>query len=408
VHSGTRSTAMASNPRWLLITVLLYTSFIPATFLWAPALAHELTTTLGLAPTRIGSMFLVEMVFISLSTVFAFFWLNSAHLQRWGLVFIFGYIIGNFVAGWLVTRDFNGFIIARGVTSFAAGSLLILCTHSMRRLPDRGRGFGAMIFAHLIFGAAGIAILPVMFRYFGSGVFFNIQSLLMLACVPLYKYLANERSEEASAPQTRHTFLSGLKQYSTSFTGHGLLAVMSILLLYTCLGGIWTFLGSLQVPTGMSRELLDQIFTVSSVVGIVGAGIATVLGKKTEHRKLCLMYGYGALVLCLMVMAAVPKIWAVYTAVIVFKLTWTMLAPFMYTVVSLHDDHRGGLINMTNLVLGIGVGSSPAICGWLLETFNYKVMFGFGALLALLAAIAVNVANFGLKNTVSKAQEAVT
>jgi len=37
------------------------------------------------------------------------------------------------------------------------------------------------------------------------------------------------------------------------------------------------------------------------------------------------------------------------------------------------------------------------MCGWLLETFNYKVMFGFGALLALLAAIAINLSNFGLK-----------
>jgi len=397
VHSSALSTAGTSQHRWLLITILLYTSFIPATFLWAPALAHELTTTLELVPTRIGSMFLVEMVFISLSTLFGFFWLNSAHLQRWGLVFIIGYIIGNFVAGWLVTRDFNGFIVARGVTSFAAGSLLILCTHSMRRLPDRGRGFGAMIFAHLIFGAAGIAILPQAFRHFGTGVFFNIQSLLMLACVPLYRYLAYKRS--AQEMQVRHTFLSGLKQYATSFNGYGLLAVISILLLYTCLGGIWTFLGSLQAPTGMSRDLLDQIFTVSSMVGIVGAALATVLGAKEHHRKLCLILGFAALVLSLAVMAAVPRIWAVYSAVIVFKLTWTLLAPFMYTVISLHDDHRGGLINLTNLVLGIGVGSSPAICGWLLESFSYKVMFGFGALLALCAAVAVNVANSALKRT---------
>jgi len=385
------------RPHATSTAILLYTSLIPATFLWAPALAHELTTTQGLAPTRIGSMFLVEMVFISLSTLFAFFWLNSAHLQRWGLGFIFGYIIGNFIAGWLVSRDFNGFIIARGVTSFAAGSLLILCTHSMRRLPDRGRGFGAMIFAHLIFGAAGIAILPLAFKHFGTGVFFNIQSLLMLACVPLYRYLAHERSTEDV--QIKHTFVSGLKQYSTSFTGHGLLAVISILLLYTCLGGIWTFLGSLQTPTGMSRALLDQIFTVSSVVGIIGAALATLLGAKEHHRKLCLILGFAALILSLVVMAAVPKVWAVYSAVIIFKLTWTLLAPFMYTVISLHDDHRGGLINLTNLVLGIGVGSSPAICGWLLETFNYKIMFGFGALLALGAAIAVNAANFGLKHT---------
>jgi len=405
VHSNALSTAGSNQHRWLLVTILLYTSFIPATFLWAPALAHELTTTLGLAPTRIGSMFLVEMVFISLSTLFAFFWLNSAHLQRWGLVFIFGYIIGNFVAGWLVSRNFNGFIIARGVTSFAAGSLLILCTHSVRRLPDRGRGFGAMVFAHLIFGAAGIAILPLAFRYFGSGVFFNIQSLLMLACLPLYRYLAYKRDEHET--KVRHTFLSGLKQYSTSFSRYGLLAVISILLLYTCLGGIWTFLGSLQTPTGMSRDLLDQIFTVSSVVGIVGAALATMLGAKEHHRKLCLVLGFAALVLSLVVMAAVPRVWAVYSAVIVFKLTWTLLAPFMYTVISLHDDHRGGLINLTNLVLGIGVGSSPAICGWLLETFNYKVMFGFGALLALCAAIAVNVANFGLKKPLPAAPGAI-
>jgi len=124
---------------------------------------------------------------------------------------------------------------------------------------------------------------------------------------------------------------------------------------------------------------------------------AIVLGAKEHHRKLCLLMGYAALVLCLVVMAVIPKVWAVYAAAVIFKLTWTLLAPFMFTVISMHDDHRGGLINLANLVLGIGVGSSPAMCGWLLQTFNYQVMFGFGAVLALCAAITINVANFGLK-----------
>jgi len=391
--AGMTGNSQGSSHHWLLASVLLYTSLIPATFLWAPALATELTTTLGLAPTRIGTMFLVELVFVSLATVLAFFWLNSAHLQRWGLLFIGGYIVGNLLSGWLLAWSFNGFLIARGLTAVASGSLLILCTHSMRRLPDRGRGFGAMVFAQLILGSVGIAILPMAFRQFGPGVFFTLQAILMALCVPLYRHLAHQQHE--TSPET--SFLDGLKQYSTSFSGYGIVGMLSILLLYACLGGIWTFLGALQEPAGMSRELLDQLYTVSSIVGIAGAGAATMLGGRERYRGLCLILGYAALVLCLVVMAGIPKIGAVYAAVLVFKFTWTLLAPFMLTVISLHDDHRGGLINLTNLVLGLGVGSSPAICGWLLETFNYKVMFGFGALLALLAAIAINISNFGLK-----------
>jgi len=391
--AATTGHSHGGNHRWLLASVLVYTSLIPATFLWAPALATELTATLGLAPTRIGTMFLVELVFVSLATVLAFFWLNSAHLQRWGLVFVGGYIIGNLLSGWLLAWSFDGFLIARGLTATASGSLLILCTHSMRRLPDRGRGFGAMVFAQLILGSIGIAALPMAFKQFGPGVFFTLQAILMVLCVPLYRHLAHQPQQ---TPR-KATLLDGLKQYSTSFSGYGLLGMLSILLLYACLGGIWTFLGALQAPTGMSRDLLDQLFTVSSIVGIIGAGAATLFGGRERYRSPCLLLGYAALVLCLVVMALIPQIGAVYAAVLVFKFTWTLLAPFMLTVISLHDDHKGGLINLTNLVLGIGVGSSPAMCGWLLETFNYKVMFGFGALLALLAAIAINLSNFGLK-----------
>jgi len=391
--AGIAGHSQGGSHRWLLASVLVYTSLIPATFLWAPALATELTLTLGLAPTRIGTMFLVELVFVSLATVLAFFWLNSVHLQRWGLLFISGYILGNLLSGWLLVWSFDGFLIARGLTAVASGSLLILCTHSMRRLPDRGRGFGAMVFAQLILGSIGIAVLPMAFKQFGPGVFFTLQAILMALCVPLYRHLAHQRQE--ISPKT--SVLDGLKQYSTSFSGYGLLGMLSILLLYACLSGIWTFLGALQEPTAMSRELLDQLFTVSSIVGIFGAGAATLFGGRERYRSPCLLLGYAALVLCLVVMALVPQIGAVYAAVLVFKFTWTLLAPFMLTVISLHDDHRGGLINLTNLVLGIGVGSSPAMCGWLLETFNYKVMFGFGALLALLAAIAINASNYGLK-----------
>ncbi|NBF09182.1 MFS transporter [Pseudomonas sp. Fl4BN1] len=374
-----------ASHRWLLITITLCASVLPATFLWAPALSMELAAKIGLTPTQIGAMFSLELICSSLATLPAFFWLRSAHWQRWALLFMGLYIGGNLLSAFLLERHFSVFLLARGLTALAAGSLLILCTRSVARLADRGRAFGSIIFSQLILGTVGMAILPLAFRHVGPGACFALQALLMLGCLALYRHFAHECP--APAP--------GVGPARSSFSRPGLLGVASIFLLYICLGGIWTFISALQAPTAMDRELLDQLLTLSSAMGILGAGAATLLGRD-QYRGLCLLLGFAALILALLVMATVPQVGAAFVAVLVFKFAWTLLVPFMLTVISLHD-RQGGLINLTNLVLGLGLASGPALCGYLLETFHYQAMFTFGAVVALLAAVAINLSHFHLQ-----------
>lgn len=372
-----------ASHRWLLITITLCASVLPATFLWAPALSMQLTSQIGLSPSRIGAMFSLELIFSSLATLPAIYWLRSGHWQRWALLFMGLYIGGNLVSALLLERHFDAFLAARGVTALAAGSLLILCTRSVAHLDDRGRAFGSIIFGQLILGTLGLAVLPSAFQHFGPGVCFALQALLMLACVPLCRHFVRVPQLAASGGSRR-----------LGASRHGLLGVASIFLLYVCLGGVWTFISALQAPTAMDRGQLDQLLTLSSALGILGAGAATLLGRD-RYRGTCLLLGFAALILALLVMAAVPRADAAFIAVLVFKFTWTLLVPFMLTVISLHD-REGGLINLTNLVLGLGLACGPALCGYLLETFSYQAMFGCGALLALLAAAAINLAHFHL------------
>jgi len=86
-----------------------------------------------------------------------------------------------------------------------------------------------------------------------------------------------------------------------------------------------------------------------------------------------------------------------YASALILQFTWTLLMPFMFTVVSLHDNSRGRLINLTNMVLGLGLGLGPAICGWLLETFDYQIMFGFGLIMTVIAAIAIHLSDSRLR-----------
>jgi len=381
--------------RWLLTTLTVCTSILPMTFLWAPALAGELALKIGLTPSQIGQMFSLELICGCVSTLLAFFWMRGRSLHRWGLLFIALFIAFNLLSAWLLERHFIAFLLVRALNSLAGGSLLILCTHSMARLPNREQGFGAMIFAQLILGTLGIAALPLAFRHFGPGVVFAIQALMMVFGLPLYRHFA--RPAEMQMPAAAQAPVPGfsVRNVLSGFSFHGLIGISSIFLLYICLGGIWTFIGALEAPSNMGREQMDHLLTVSSAIGIAGAGAAVLFGRE-RFRSPCLLAGFAALVLCLVLMAAVPRAGAAWTAVLTFKFTWTLLVPFMLTVISLHDRESGDLINLTNLMLGLGMAAGPALCGWLLEAFGYRVMFGFGALVALLAASAINLSNFGL------------
>jgi len=384
------TSAHTAQQRWLLATIIACTSVLPATFLWAPALSLELADTLDLSPTRIGLVFSVELIFSCVATLPAFFWLKSGQLQRWGVLFISTLAVLNLISAWLLEPHFNLFLVARGVAALANGSLMILCTHSVGRLPDRGRGFGALLFGQLILGTAGIAVLPLAFRHFGPGVCFTLQAVLLLLCVPLYRNFAHPAGGEKGAAATDIN-----KSTTPDFPRHGLLAVAAIFLQYICLGGTWAFIGAVQEPTGMSRTLLEQLLVVASAVGMLGAGIAIVLGH-ARYRRRCLLAGFMAQSLALLSITTLPLTSTTYASALLLQLTWTLLMPFMFTVVSLHDNHRGRLINLTNLVLGLGLGLGPMICGWLLETFDYQIMFSFGLSVTVLAAIAIHLANANL------------
>jgi len=377
----------ANHHRWLLITIIACTSVLPATFLWAPALSMELADKLNLSPTRIGMVFSIELIFSCVATLPAFFWLKSRHLQYWGLGFISTLSALNLISAWLLEPHFNLFLVTRGIAALANGSLMILCTHSVGRLPDRGRGFGALLFGQLILGTAGIAVLPLAFRHFGPGICFALQALLLLLCVPLYRNFAHhsdEKTEDEKADMAQ--------SISPDFPRYGLLGVTAVFLQYICLGGTWTFIGALQEPTGMSRALMEQLLVVASAVGMLGAGTAIVLGHG-RYRRGCLLVGFMAQILALLTITTLPLAGTAYASALILQFTWTLLMPFMFTVVSLHDNLRGRLINLTNMVLGLGLGVGPAICGWLLENFDYQVMFGFGLIVTVIAAIAIHVSN---------------
>jgi len=383
--------AHANHHRWLLVTIIACTSVLPATFLWAPALSMELADKLGLTPTRIGMVFSIELIFSCLATLPAFFWLKSRHLHYWGFVFISTLAVLNLISAWLLEPYFNLFLVSRGVAALANGSLMILCTHSVGRLPDRGRGFGALLFGQLILGTAGIAVLPLAFRHFGPGVCFTLQALLLFLCVPLYRNFAHHNDEKIGDEKADAT---GPEQ--PDFPRHGLLGVAAVFLQYICLGGTWTFIGAVQEPVGMSRALMEQLLVVASAVGMLGAGAAIVLGH-ARYRRRCLLAGFMAQSLALFSITALPLAGAVYASALMLQFTWTLLMPFMFTVVSLHDNRRGRLINLTNMVLGLGLGVGPAICGWLLETFQYQVMFSFGLAVTILAALAIYRSDSSLK-----------
>jgi len=388
--AGTTAPTRASHHRWLLVTIIACTSVLPATFLWAPALSMELADKLNLAPTRIGLVFSVELIFSCVATLPAFFWLKSRHLQYWGLGFISTLAALNLVSAWLLEPYFNLFLVIRGIAALANGSLMILCTHSVGRLPDRGRGFGALLFGQLILGTAGIAVLPVAFRHFGPGVCFSLQAVLLLLCVPLYRNFARHHDEKTENEKAEIAQVS-----SPDFPKYGLLGVVAVFLQYICLGGTWTFIGALEEPTGMSRALMEQLLVVASAVGMLGAGTAIVLGHG-RYRRWCLLGGFLAQIVALLSITTLPLAGIAYASALILQLTWTLLMPFMFTVVSLHDNSRGRLINLTNMVLGLGLGLGPAICGWLLETFDYRIMFGFGLIVTVIAAISIHLSNANL------------
>lgn len=356
----------------LLAAIVLFAAITPTILMTAPAVAAQLASQWQLSPSQIGDLFSTELGAMSLATLPAFWWLKRVDWRRAALLAGALFIVANLLSIW--AQGYAALLALRFCSALAGGSLMIICLSSAASTANPSRAYGLWVMGQLVVGAIGLGILPRLFEHYGLAACYLLLALLMSLCLPLARYFPQ------GAPATEKT----AEQAAAVPKWKALWGILGILGFYISLSGVWTFIGSISAKAGISAEASGELLALATVMGIVGAGCASLIGNRLP-RLLLLLLGYGLMAGSVLLLLGAPSLARFALAALVFKFTWTFILPLILACLA-DLDRSGKLMNASNLVIGGGLAIGPALAGRLIESSGgFQPLLIGGACLTLLS-----------------------
>ncbi|NNJ15116.1 MFS transporter [Pseudomonas putida CSV86] len=346
--------ATASSHLALLAAIVLFAAITPTVLMTAPAVAAQLATQWNLSPSRIGDLFSAELGAMSLATLPAFWWLKHADWRRVALLAGLAFISANLLSIYAI--DYSTLLALRFCSALAGGSLMIVCLSSAASTSNPSRVYGLWVMGQLVVGAIGLSVLPRLFGHYGLAACYLSLAILMALFLPLARCF----------PQGAPAAPTGPDAAPSANKGKIVLGILGILTFYISLSGVWTFIGAIGAAAGIGAEISGEVLAIATLMGIVGAGCASLIGERLP-RGLLLLAGYGLMVGSVLLLLGQPALARLALAALVFKFTWTFILPLVLACLA-DLDRSGRLMNASNLVIGAGLAIGPAIAGRLIES----------------------------------------
>ncbi|WP_159876120.1 MFS transporter [Aquitalea denitrificans] len=351
--SHAKPAAPAHHARPAMAAIVGFAAIVPAVLMMAPAVASQLANQLQLGPVAIGNLFSAELGAMSLATLPAMFWLPRVNWRSAAWLAVLVFITANLLSA--TTVSYPLLLGLRFVSALAGGSLMILCLSAAATLPNRDRVYGLWVMGQLALGAVGLVAMPSLFARFGIAACYVGLALLMALCAPLARCFP--QGLQGTAP-THAPAAPGPRR------GRAALGIIATLAFYISLSGVWTFVGQIAVQSGIAPQQSGNIFAIATLLGVAGAGTASLIGRQLPRARL-LLAGFAMMMAAMLLLLHNPALARFAIAALLFKFSWTFILPFILATLA-DIDHSGKLMNATNLVIGGGLAIGPALAGQLI------------------------------------------
>lgn len=366
-----------SSDRKAYIYVGVYSAVLYSVLLIAPVVASMLATDFSLSPTDVGLIFSVELACFSLATLPAYLWLRRTNVRTVTLLCTVIVVLGNCLSAW--APGFESLLVIRALTSLAAGSITVLILSVSAKTSNPSRAYGIFVVAQLAMGAIILLVFPILYASrTASAVYMTIAVLAVLTLPAAWCLQGNEFRKDSSTIPTKTISAKNVVVF-----GAALVAVFGF---YFALGGVWTFMAEIGSAGGVALEVASSMLGIATLAGAGMALVASIVGE-SRKANLYIVVGYIAMGLSMFMLFGGPGVIRYAVAVIIFKIAWSWLLPFLLAVVSrLGGPH---VMSSTNLMIGSGLGLSPIFAGRLIETSGgYGLMITISIALLGIALIA--------------------
>jgi len=366
------------------VSAALYMSVVgPAVFIVQPGLVQAFVTHLGFSEQQAGVIAATEMWGIAFSTVVM---IALAGRIRYHFILraaLSVMIVGNVVSSFL--HGFEVFLMARLAVGVGSGVLVSLGFIIIGKSSNPDRNFGYLVMWVLLFGAVILSVMPKILNTFGMGGMLTVFTLMYLIMMPLVGRLPQTISQ-SNAPKMRDVL---------NVTGLGrVLLIIGVLIFFTGVGVIWTYLSLMGAQTGASEQNVAFVLTGSQLIGAGGALFAAIIGGRFGRFSPTLI----ALVLCMfpVVILLNPQHFILYiVAVCVFNFSYNFFHPFSYGILAVADS-SAELIKFAVAAQMLGLAIGPSIAAMVVSGGGYDRVLLVSASLFVLTFLAFCVPVFQL------------
>tara|TARA_R110001592_G_scaffold363372_1_gene685948 strand:+ start:48136 stop:49305 length:1170 start_codon:yes stop_codon:yes gene_type:complete len=340
-------------------------------FIIQPGFIQGLVQLFGFSEQQAGYTASAEVWGIALTTVLMalgghnFSWLK---ILRWSIAL---FAVGNLLS--LMTREATVFSLLRFLTGLGAGGLISLSFTivGITRLPDRN--FGYLIMGVLTYGALGLWVLPTALDTVGMTGLIIFFALFAVTGWPCLQHMPDS-GEEHLQVEADAVDLAGVFRW---------LAILAMFTYFFAQGVIWAYLFLIGMNGGVSEQGVANGLMLSQFLGIAGAFVAALAGRRFG-RIIPLAIGIigGAVVLVYLYGQFTALVYAV--TVCVYNFAWNMTHPYLLAGMASFDRHgRVVVYAVAAQMLGLAIG--PAFAASLLTQGDYSRVISAGIILFLIS-----------------------
>ena len=356
-----------------LATLVVIGSVAMAILLLAPIMVGAYIIELKFSPQFAGYLISADMAGIGFATIPAMFWLNRI---SWRSVVKFSLITSIMLQIFSAyTTEYEMFMTIRFLSGLCSGTIISVCLACFGYTLKPDRSYAFWVAVQLLIGAIGLAIFPQIIQQSGVKIVFYALAVSLSIALYFVKYIPVSLSNKSDNSIENH------QVHNTNSIVKIAMGIAGLFLFYIALSGLWAFIERIGVSGGLEPMTIGYILAIASIFGIAGALTASMIDTRWG-RLIPISIGVVILVIGMLMLLNVKSdqlnvtIFFVSGALL-FKYAWTYILPYFLAAIS-GQDKSGRSIIITNIFVGGGMASGPAIAVQFIQGDNYSTLITLG------------------------------
>lgn len=349
---------------WPSVLGNVYLCTLPAlVIIFLPVLVGSLVQELQFSNRQSGFIVTLDMLGYTLGTVAAFFGIKRFNWRSFALGAVLLMVLANALSGG--TSDYSQLLALRFFSGLGGGLLTAITFAAIGQMRSPDSVYGLWLVSQAAFGLVGFQFFYQITANWGGTGGFMVLSLLLLLGVVAIRVVPPQHLHKHEQSKDR-------PESAYSMPTQAVMGILAILLVYIGLMVIYTFLERIGTDAGLSSEEIAKSFSMMSVAGLIGGGIAAKLGSK-YGRKVPIVISTAGCVLAINVVVTDVD-FLLYAAVccLYFGL-WSCLLPYLVGVLAAADD-SGQLLSLGNAAIGGGLALGPFVAALLVQDNNFTLL----------------------------------